>query len=324
MESLEIRPLLAGEEDELGALLGELPARVPLDFVPRTPDEWAWLRRSPGGHRAWIARGGGRMLAHYATLPQRVVVDGEERRFARVVHALQGPAGAGAYLATARRLLDETCGPDKDLLSFAWQCGPADEWRRAAEELRYEVVRTQTLLALDVDPSAHEPSGVHGVEPLLPRGGEVRGLYDACRGAWGASFVRDEAWLRWRFLEHPRAGQRLLAARPDGTLRGCAAYRTLDRPAPRSGWILDWLVPDGEDATARRLLAGLLAQARFEGARTLLASFPEWSPWFRRFQDWGFLVQGSDLRLWSRRTFPRHETYWLRDHWWYQPADLWL
>lgn len=328
MSDYEIRSYRPGDEElileawnrHLGGSLG-----------PRGLDDWNWVHRAnpaggEPGPRIALALHGGRVVAHYASQPTRVITDGEEHVFSQVVDAFADPdhasAGgeAGLLVETARRMLAESCGPNLDLVAYHW---PEEGlWEASKAHLRFEMVRMQTVLARDVAPLRLAPEACE-IGPLTELGEEVRWLYDRCAGEWGASGLRDAAYLDWRFVQNPRRDYALLGARDrEGLLRGYAVHRPGDWPGPGATWLVDWLVPAGEEEVGRALLAALLAHGRAAGSPRLLAMFPEWSPWFQRFQEWGFQVHATHLVMAARKTHPRHEMYWLRDHWWYQPADL--
>jgi hypothetical protein len=121
---------------------------------------------------------------------------------------------------------------------------------------------------------------------------------------------------------HPGRPYRVLVRRSEAGLAGLAVVRPAGWPTREACGIVDWLVPDGDGETADLLVAGARALARRARAGSLVASFPQWSPWFQHFQERGFLVTASDLVLSARNAHPRHDMFWLRDKWWYQPLDL--
>lgn len=315
---LEIRPT---EPSDRGALL---------DLIRRTCDQrrterdLAWAHEeNPGGQRSWVAAEDGRLLACFATRPHRVVADGEERLFGELLDAAVSPeAGDGRWLLeeTARTMLAETTGTDRDLVTYG--CVEDGAWSVARQALKFEVMRMPTLLAGELDGIDRMPQ-THEVGPYRPNGDEIRHLYDRARTAWDASCVRDEAYLRWRFVDHPRRSYEVLAARDaSGELRGYAVLREPGTRGSDVALVADWLVPDDDERTGLDLLSGLARLGRALGVRRLAFGFPEWSVWFARLQELGFTAQPSGLRLATRKVHPRHETYWLRDAWWYQPADL--
>jgi hypothetical protein len=181
------------------------------------------------------------------------------------------------------------------------------------------VVRTQTVLAREPDTRASAPAEV---ERLGRFDAEVRALYERCARDWGASAIRDERWLNWRFVENPFHEYVLLGVRDGaGRLRGMAVYRFGDWKLPRMGIIVDWLVPPDEPEVGELLRRAIDARASAERAGSVALFLPEWSPWFERFQDWGFLVWPTDYYMVGRTHHPPLTMRWLRENWWYQLAD---
>jgi hypothetical protein len=121
-----------------------------------------------------------------------------------------------------------------------------------------------------------------------------------------------------------RRTYRLLAARNHGgELAGLAIYRLSEWPLSRSLLPCDWLVPDDETDAGATLLEGLIATARIDLARTVIALFPEWSPWRTRFQRRGFGEHATDYHLVTGSySAPQYTAGWVRENWWYQPLDL--
>ena len=331
---LEIRPLAGADR---GALR-ELHRRCAREGLGQAaPDEatWSWLHeRSPGPRRVHVAAAGGRILAEVDAVGLRTWIDAREADFASVVglrlapelrRGLRRPA---PFLALAEALLAP--GADRPLVLH----GHPDErtLRLLSRRLEVELVRVESLLvrAPGDGPSAAPP----GLERIERFDHQARWLYERCSGEWGASTVRDEAWASWRFLDVPgRRYERLGARDGEGILRGWAICGAAARGAPREPGgppegnggealqVVDWLVPPAEPEVGELLLEGVLALARERGDSAVVALFPEWSPWFERFQRRGFLVHPSGRVLAARGTDRRFDEVWLRSHWWYQPSD---
>lgn len=315
---VDIRPLRPEDETAVLRTFHEVFG------ASRTPAEWRWaFVDNPAGTRAHVALAGDRVVAQYAALPSRVWIAGEERVFAQIVDSMAHPdhRGGGLFVRTAKGFFDEYGGPQKDLVHYGWPVERA--WRIGRRKLGYEAVRTQTFLARELGDGGADPEGrVPGVEVLEDLDEQVRWLYDRCVGAFGASTIRDAAWMRWRYLEHPEHRYVLLGARDgQGILRGLAVYRFASFLLPDLGVLVDWLVPPEEPEVGDLLLEACAARARADGARALLALLPEWSPWFDHFQRRAFLVHPSDYLTVARNFHPRYRMEWLRHHWWYQLGD---
>jgi hypothetical protein len=186
--------------------------------------------------------------------------------------------------------------------------------------LDYEVVRTQCVLSREPGQGTRElPAGVE----LLGRfDHQARWLWDRCCVTFGASTIRDDAFLNWRFVERPEHEYRIFGVRDDeGVLRGYAVYRQGEWLEANAGLICDWLVPPDEPEVGELLLRAVLAQARDDGVATVTNLLVDWSPWFDAFQRWGFRVVDADTFVFGRHFARKFDMLWLRDHWWYTLAD---
>ena len=254
-----------------------------------------------------------------------VHLDGREASFTQGVDSMvhpehrKGLRRPGLYVETAYPFFRQFGGYGADLLHYGWPVEPA--WRIGRTFLGYEIVRTQTVHVRDVEPGTHEiPRDVARLERF---GHEAGALYQRCQAQWGASVIRDERYLNWRFLERPGFRYHVFAVRgASSSLRGYAIYRRTDRPFPGSGLIMDWLVPSDEPEVGELLREAVLAQARADGAHAALVVFPEWTSWHARFQQWGFRLHTTQYLLIGIVQHPRYDTWWLRENWWYQLAEL--
>jgi hypothetical protein len=322
----EIRAFRPGDEEGILSTFNAAFGENDPGFVPRTREEWDWaFARNPAGQRMWIAEHEGVIAAQCAALPYRVWIDGQPSSITQGVDSMvhpdhrRGLRRPGLYVQTAYPFFREFGGHGKDILHYGWPVEPA--WRIGRTFLGYEIVRTQVIHARDLEPGPQEIPA--GVERLQRFDDSVEALYERCRRGWGLSVVRDATYLNWRFLERPGFSYSIFGVRSgDGSLAGYAVYRRADRPLPSSGLIMDWLVPEDEPEVGELLLEAVLAQARVDQARAALVVFPEWSAWNERFQQWAFRVHTSDYLLIGIIQNPRYDTWWLRDNWWYQLAEL--
>jgi hypothetical protein len=326
MSSFEIRPYRPGDADAVASgFHAAFGAGDPVHH-PRTAAEWRWAyAENPAGMRAWVAVDGTIIAAHFAALPGRTRIDGDERVFAQLVDTWVHPdceseiEEAGLLVELGQAMLAATCGPDKDLVVYGYPT--AEAWRIGRLHLAFEMVRRQTVLVRDGSGSearAHSTS-----VSVLPAFDErVRHLYDRCSKDWRASTVRDERYLNWRVHARPGRPYAVLAVCEGQEIAGYAVVRERDRPIAGAALICDWLVPPERTDVAAALLAAAAASGR--GAdRSMAAMFPQWSPWFAWFQEQGFLVQATPYAMVSAGySHPHYDTFWLRDHWWYQPLDL--
>lgn len=325
MSEYEIRPYRAGDERAIVALFNATFANR-AGARARTLDDWNWaFARNPAGMRVWVAYAGDELVAHYASQPHVVRVDGHARTFAHIVDSMAHPGHrrtlhkSGPFATAGERLLSATVGADKDWVAYGWPT--PDAWRIGRLLLAYELVRRQTALVQTVGDGPRElPAGVRRIERFDER---VGALYDRCAPEWRASGVRDATFLNWRVCEAPGAPFRVLAAiDAAGAWTGYAIARELEVDGALHTILCDWLVPRDDEGSAELLLAALAVDARARGSTQLAAMMPSWSPWFARFQRLGFLVCASPYMMVSGGfNHPHYDVYWLRDHWWYQPLD---
>jgi len=322
----DIRPFRPGDEEQILATFNLVFGENDPAFVPRTRAEWDWaFARNPAGQRIWVAESAGVIAAQCAALPYRVLVDGRETSFTQGVDSMTHPEHRkglrrpGLYVETAYPFFRQFGGHGADLLHYGWPVEAA--WRIGRTFLGYEIVRTQVVHALDVGPGTRALP--RGIERLERFGGDAEPLYRRCARSWGASTIRDARYLNWRFCERPGVAYHVFAARDaEGALAGYAVYRRAERPFPGGALVMDWLVPEDAPEVGAALREACLAQARADGARAVIAVFPEWTPWNERFQEWGFRLHSTQYLLIGIVQDPRYDTWWLREHWWVQLAEL--
>lgn len=330
MSDYEIRPFRPEDRDSLLACFNLVFGANNPEFVPRTVEEWSWaFEQNPAGQRIWVAVHEGEVVAQYAGYPYRVRCDGEDVTFSQILDSFAHPdhrrglKRPGLFVQTGLLYLDATTGTGKDVVTFGW---PIEEANRLGERyFQYEVVRTQLLLGRPPGEGGTDPlavgEGSARIERLTELGPEAAELWERCAEDWGASVVRDATYLDWRYLRNPFHDYRCFGLRgSDGSLRGLAVQRTGDWLVPRMGLLMDWLVPPDDAEAAGLLHEAFLAQCRADGADSLVAMFPEWSPWFARFQDWAWRGYASDLLTVGRQAH-RWDMEFLRERWWYQLGE---
>ena len=330
MTDYEIRPFESGDRDSLLACFNLVFGRDDPDFRPRTSSEWSWaFEQNPGGQRIWVAVSDGQVVAQYAGYPYRVRIEGETVSFSQILDSFAHPdhrrglKRPGLFVQTGLEYLDATTGPGKDVVTFGW---PIEEANRLGERyFQYEVVRTQLLLGRPAGEGSRDAlmAGTASlvVEKISRFDQEVSELYERCSKHWGASVIRDAAYLNWRYQDNPFFDYQSYGLRDaSGRLRGLFVQRTGDWITRDLGILMDWLVPDDDLEAADILHEALLAASRAGGAQSLIALFPQWCPWFNHFQGWSWKVYPSDLLTVGRQA-DRWDMDYLRAHWWYQLGE---
>ncbi len=325
MTEYEYRPYRPGDEGRILETHNLVFAEGNPAFVPRTMSEWEWAyTRNPGGVRVLLALDGDLVVAHYAAQPYRVLRGREACSFGQIVDSYVHPAHRsalkrpGLYVKTAERFFERFLSPEWD--TGYWGLAIPETWRMGRRFLNYQLVRRQNFLVRDVRPVAAAPAGAREIETFDARAGE---LFARCSRDWGYAVVRDDRYLNWRFVEHPRHTYvRLAVDGRGGAIAGYAVFRLADWPAPRAGLLVDWLVPPGDLEVGATLREAVLERARREGATSLVAIFPEWSPWCARFGEWGWISRPSDYVLAAQSCYPWLDMHFMRHGWWTQLAEI--
>ena len=322
-DAYEFRTYLAGDEHELVALFNRVFRSAP-DAEPRSLAEWRWtFLESPGGFRLWLALARGAIVAQSAGIGYRVECDGRATHFSQSVDSLVHPDHRGGlkhpglFVRTVEPYI-AAYGAHPDLVFFGWPNRAAA--RIGSAFLGYERLRRQEWLVRAL--GADAPGFPNDVRRLrrLPADCPVDALWSRCARHFGASVIRDAAFLRWRFERSPARRYEWLAlggARPAGLV----ALGLSHQPFPRTLVLSDWLVPEDEPAAGAVLLAAARARAAELGVEGIVALFPPWSAWSERFRAAGFRTHASDAWLTVRSHCAAYDVSWLREHWWYQPAE---
>lgn len=327
--AVEIRALRPGDGAAVLEAFNRVFAAVDPGFAPRDRATWDWLYRdAPHGARSMLAvASGGRVLAQYAALCQRVRLADGEVRFSQSIDSLAdrersaGLKAPGVFVRTGWAFAEAYGGasPERDAVMWGLPVRPA--WRIGARHLGYELLRPQLALRADPTRVAAGPAlEVDEPERIPPAcGGELFERFAAGRGAVG---VRDADWLAWRFDRRPDAtyARAVVPGAGGAAPRGLAVYRAGRFEGERAGLVAEWLVPPDDDEAAAVLLAWLARRARADGVE-LVALFPETSPELAAFQRAGFRVRRTGYLV-AARAYTRHpDVEWLREHWHYGLGD---
>ncbi len=323
MNSLELRSLVASDLPALA----RCHARVFGEEGRLGEATLLWSSfGNPAGARAFVACDGERIVAAYLGRATRTWIAGAAHSFVQSVDSMVDPAyraglkRPGLFVSLARRYFDEYGVNGDDVVHYGW---PIEEaWRIGERLLEYRLLREELVLVRELSEEPPRCPMPHEVEQQTELGEDLKWLWDRCAGAWGAATIRDAAWARWRFLEHPSQDYVLLGVRDEArVLRGLCVLRTSEWSWPGAMALCDWLVPDDEPEVASLLERGARALAAQQGAQRLIALVPDWSAAFSSFQECGWSVQLSPYRLAARSYDKRFGLAWLRKHWWMTLAD---
>jgi hypothetical protein len=323
----QVRPYQSGDEHGILEAFNRIFARVDPTFRPRTLEEWRWqYERNPSGRRIYLAVAeDGRILAQYAGIPQRVLLDGRPGYFSQSVDSMSDPEfrrlAREPLFVQAGRAFDAGFGgdaPEKDTLM--WGLPVPVAFRIGKKQLKYELVRQQHKLSAPLERLALPASGLEA-EELHAFPAEMDALSARAARERRGLAVRDRAQMSWRYSENPHHRYRLAAVRRAGELAGVAVYRKGGFDQAEDGLVVDWLAPPDDEPVRSALLAWLLECARAEECARLTALFPDSAPEWLHFQRLGFRVHASRYFLVAWSFSARHDLPWMRRHWYYTLGD---
>lgn len=211
-------PVGAAEREAMRALF------VRVFGHPLSEDEWHWKYADGGGVGVGLYEEG-QLLAHYGGMPRRVLFEGREALACQVCDVMVDPACRRAltrrgplWQITSRFLELQIGDVQPHLLGFGF---PTDRHHLAAERLGlYGSVDKMLCASWPAAGTIGEPGRVQSLgEPdLQPGAGPSRAL-EACWRAMATALpgrivgIRDAAWVRHRYLRHPRFRYQLLLLR---------------------------------------------------------------------------------------------------------------
>jgi hypothetical protein len=322
-----VRAYEPGDEVGILAAFNRIFAAVDPTFTPRGLEEWRWLyERNPSGRRIWLAiTDAGRVLAQYAGVPQRVLLDGEPGAFSQSVDSMADPEfrrlAREPLFVQVGRAFDAAfggAGPAKDTLM--WGLPVPAAFRIGKKALKYELVRQQHKLScptarialprspLVAEEIAEFPEETDALAARMGR--ERRGIA-----------VRDRAQMAWRYAENPRHRYRIGAVRRGGELVGLAVFRKGAFDLVEDGLLVDWMAAPGDGDVRAALLAWVAGRARAEDCERITTVFADTAPEWLAFQELGFHVQATRYFLVAWSFSPRFHLGWMRRHWYYTLGD---
>jgi hypothetical protein len=186
-----IRPASSGDLPALGALFEEVFGAT------RPPAVWTWKYfHNPRGTTSMVCEAGGRIVSHCGGTPVRFRDYGTELVALQSVDFMSSPTypggigRGGVFVRTAEKFFEAFCGPSKVPLVYGF---PGERHRILGERLLgYRPVERVAELRM-------APRGEgRAIEPLSGRDLALFARVPVDLGA-----LRDEVYLRWRYLDHP-------------------------------------------------------------------------------------------------------------------------
>ena len=285
----------------------------------------AWKYR-PGKSGAVVVLRDGELVAHYGGVGSAVLLRGEESSAMQIVDVMvkatarQGVRGSSPFFLAGSRFLEQFIGNEQP-----WRLGygfPSDRHMRLAAHLGlYAPVGRMLELSWPSATVARALPWYWRVDTLsldnvAHHGKALDTLWNAMRQdlTQACAVIKDYAWLRWRYLEHPERQYdlRLLRRRLDGRPLGLAVFK---REASR--WLLlDVIAP-------KRHIAALVGLVAAEANAVGVATVATWCS--RAFVSWFPHEQAavSELpivtpaNIWTPGPAPQT----LEELWWLLPGD---
>ncbi|HEB51938.1 MAG TPA: GNAT family N-acetyltransferase [bacterium] len=228
------------------------------------------------------------------------------------------PAGPRLLLRVCSRFVDELRGSVGFIFGFP-QPGLS---RTLIRHCRYEVMADVCWLVSGRDALPKpQPNG-----PTISTDGHVpddadRMLAELARQT-PSGLVRDQRYLRWRYLRQPESKHAVLTARSATGAVIAAAVVGCNSQHDDAVVIAEWLVPRQEHATAGALLSGVRSFAASQGRQHVVTAFQGHTPEFAEMQQAGFRVQVSPHQFVYRPYSNRMSRRFLFDNWYWSPGDL--
>jgi hypothetical protein len=210
-------------------------------------------------------------------------------------------------------------GEGKNEFHYGW---PVPNWRIGQKYLSYENIRDWDFLFRELTAAPRAAPGELEVREVKRFTADVDALWEQQKTTMGLGIVRDARYLNWRYADAHDAKYRLYECRErsTGRLRGISVYTQNDFLRPRTAFLVDWLLPEGDDDATVAMVANAEARGRADGAPVLATLFPQQDPRFLRFQRLGFLVYGTRYFT-VVAPFDNRGTLFYREQWYHTCGD---
>ena len=250
---------------------------------------WQWWDNPFGSTRAWVWEDAGAVVACYIGYPLPVVIGGRpgvaalgvdaailpshqgRRLFTRLSRALYADCGAhGMPLTICYPNANSTLGITKagwqPIARLRTHVLPLDDaWLADRFHLPLPAARLARAAAFRIPASGRVAQQVDG----LPD--DIDGLWQQVAPGVQNGVVRDAAWWRWRYAQHPDAPYRFFEVRRGGRLVGAAV--TLAREA-FGGRFLNLLELLTVDVDAARALSRAISAGAGDAVGAALVALP--------------------------------------------------
>ena len=248
---------------------------------------WDWQHRRnpncpPEGPQIWVAREGPTIIGQYATMPVRLVVNGQEMDASWGMDVMVAPErqrqGLGEVLF---RAWDQQVGASlglglsessfRLLQKLRWpNLGPVPclvkpltrralrrpTWPMPVNRLISAVTLPFVRIVARARPLAAEVTAIRRFDD------EFTALWDRLASKFAFIVRRDAPHLNWKFFEPPHVRYSVVELRRGGELIGYAVYRHVWEPRGRVTLLVDFLVDPEDEPAMMTLLRWVDREAR--------------------------------------------------------------
>lgn len=310
----QIRPFRAGDEERVVRLYETVYRRAqPIDQYRWKLVDTPWSLRAPN---VWLADDGKQIVGHYAATPLRFKLGDEQLIIAHTGDAMTHPdyRRQGVFTRVALAAHEAWAAAGVPFLVGI----PNDQWisRRAPLGYReqfklvwfWRPLRLGRLLShryrlpsfiIKFGAAAGRvwnnwwdlPLRTRGdvsVKSIDQPGPAFDALWRSLRSHYPALYVRDRAWLSYRYVEAPGCDYRFLLAQRDKHPFGYLVYRLTIGEDRMTGWIVDLFTAPEDDEVQVALLRAALGAMLASGADTVRALLSEKIPLAQTLRSVGF------------------------------------
>ncbi|MBL8857202.1 MAG: hypothetical protein JNL28_01680 [Planctomycetes bacterium] len=297
-ETITIRPFEAGDETAILAALNRPAPRGAIATPVRDVEEWRWLyERNPAGARIMLGFDeGGEVLAQCAGLSLRARLEGRPTTFCIALDGLNvrsertGHLRRGLFTATCEAFREAWAGEGEGRYAFLYGAVSSTNPRLGRAPLSTPFLREgfAHVLELPCTPISHADVAVREVERF---DGDAAEVFERVALDARAVLVRDASFLNWRYVERPGKPYRRALAYAGTRPIGVAVWRAAEYEGRPAAWLCEWMVPGGEPAGARALLAWVTECARASGLECVVLECSPFARDWSEFQALGFRVR---------------------------------
>ena len=315
--SVEIRPFDSSDVDDIVLLLNN---EYKADF---TRDWWKWkYEENPSGFRGsegdiFVAESEGKVVAHYAILPERFRFHSKILDVAQAVDAVTHPAyrGMGLFSTLAKKVLSEAKERYRFVYAFPSEGAYRGQLKLGFHDLSPLPIRVNILnydsyfrrtvgdyvisrgrkffYRTSSQMTNHSRNAFSRkavgekvkIERVESFGDDFNGFWDRVGSCYGAILERNAAFLNWRFSKKFRLYNILLARSSKNDVVGYVVSRsTVDTVI-----IVDLVTLPNESGVASQLIDAAVGGGFSSGVDCVQVCFPKWHDAAGVFSRKGFV-----------------------------------